>query len=74
MIEQCGFDAGGVIVQRPVWLAWVGGFDEERSAVQRVAEGREESPITVQAGQVNQRGFAGGIVKAELEMFVARKT
>lgn len=50
----------------------VGGFDETRADVQRVAEGREKSPITVKAGKMDQRGFADGTMHTKLEMFGAR--
>ena len=72
LFEQRGFDGGGVVVQRPVRLMRVGGFDETRTVVQRVSEGREESPITVKAGQMDQRGFADGIMEPKKEMFVVR--
>lgn len=72
VFQQRGFDGGGVIVQRPVRLMRIGGLDETCAVVQRMAEGREESPITVKAGQMNQRGFADGTVETKLEMFAFR--
>ena len=70
--EQCRFNPGGVVIERPVGLARIGGFDEARAVVQRVAKGREKSPVAVEPGKVDEGWFAGGAVKTELETFVVR--
>lgn len=65
--EKRGFDGGGIVIERPIGLARVGCLDETRAIAEGMAKGREKSPITVQAGQVNQRGFVDGTVKTELK-------
>ncbi len=72
--EQCRFNPGGVVIERPVGLARVGGLDEACAVVQRMAERREESPVAVEPGKVDEGRFASGAVEAELETFVVRKT
>lgn len=68
VLQQRGFHGGSVVAELPVRLVRVGGFDEAGAVVQRVAKGRKERPVPVQAGQVDERGLTRGrSVKAELE-------
>lgn len=62
-------DGVGVIVERPGQGAWVGDFDEADAIGEGDAEGVDEGPVAVKAGEVDEGGEMGGAVEAELERF-----
>ena len=69
--EEFG-DGVGVVVEGPGEGAGIGDFDEADTVGEGEAEGVDEGPVAVKAGEVDEGGEMGRAVDAELEGFGGR--
>src|SRR5690242_6299862 len=69
MFTQRRFDSVGVILQGPGQRAWISQLGETHAVAQSCPKAPDQSPVSVQPRQINQRGERRASISADVHLF-----